>query len=57
LATDASGGHGSLFGVELDGTLSGAVAAAPGQADAGWNLVEAFTDLRERQAEALRLTL
>jgi hypothetical protein len=53
--TSSSGGS-TLFSAELEKSLTQAVMPVAGDGRSNWNAVEAFTDLRQRQAQALRLT-
>jgi hypothetical protein len=46
----------TLFSAELERSLTRAALPSVGAGHPSWNAVEALTNLRERQAEALRLT-
>jgi hypothetical protein len=50
-----NGGYRSLFAARFGGTSAEILALE--RKDPSWGIVEAFTDLRQRHAEALRLSL
>jgi hypothetical protein len=55
LSSGTTTGH-PLFSAELEQSLTRAAMPNVGAGQSSWSAVEALTNLRERQAEALRLT-
>jgi hypothetical protein len=51
----SSSGRSALFSAELENSLTRVIMPATGDGHSSWSEVEAFTDLRQCQAEALRL--
>jgi hypothetical protein len=55
LLSNGTASRNTLFSVELEQSLTRAAMSNVATGNSSWNAVEALTNLRERQAEALRL--